>query len=42
MMKNPTNRKVRTGAAVLAVFAASLMAFQATGAVTFTWEAQNL
>jgi len=32
MMNNPTNRKVRTGAAILAVFAASLMAFQATGA----------
>jgi len=33
MMNNPTGRKVRLGAAVLAVVAASLMAFQATGAV---------
>jgi len=32
MMNSPTNRKVRTGAAIIAVFAASLLAFQATGA----------
>jgi len=32
MMNNATNQKVRIGAAVLAVLAASLMAFQATGA----------
>ena len=33
MMNSPTIWKVRTGAAVLAVVASSLMAFQATGAV---------
>jgi len=32
MINNPTNRKVRTGAAIIAVLAASLLAFQATGA----------